>query len=197
MKRAAYTIVVLICCLLLNSCNGLENVVYLKSDLPAVINEVITGDQDTVTICSSPTFTHPPLNEPDCDDNAAYMIYKIQSYKNGDPYSITLESVSVIECGKPLPFSVFYRKLGNNWREDKTVTIDTIPFIYNISNRHYGDIYIKIKKRYRDISEITIRYRIITDGKAVEAEHQYRRIHEINTRLFGNLYRRWRCKCED
>lgn len=193
MKNVILFFAVIVFCFLMNSCR-IENMVWLESYRPKVgfIDKwLVSEQQDTVFFHSSWHSNHPKLYEPDWEENDLYPIYNIRCLKRVKPYCIRLESISITECGEPIPISVFYEP-----HIRQTVMIDSIPFTYNPCCAGYDNFYVKIKKRTRDIREMTIHYRISIDGMIIEEEHQYRRAHEIRTK-HHILYHRWLRTCNE
>lgn len=198
MKNVIRFLVVIVFCLLLYSCR-VENLEYLDSYLPErgfIYNMGISEQQDTFFVGSGLNSIHPKLYEPDWKENDTYPVYIISCSKHVKPFSVKLESVSATECGESLPFTVFYQTCGPDGYYNQAEMVDSIPFTYNISRYYAGSLYVKIKKQQNDIREMTIRYRLNIDGKIIEEEHQYRRVHMICA-MHQDLYRRWLRTCNE
>lgn len=183
-------------CLLMNSCK-IETLVCLYPYHPysVIRDDIVIGERDTVTIISRISDVYDTLCEPEWDDKDKYTVYKIDIYTGGIQTRIELGSVSVTECGVPIPTSIFYRNhYPGSWKK-KPVMVSSFPLM--LKNQYAGySFYVKIKKQEKDIQELTIQYQINIDARPVIEKHQYRKRLIICTKKF-DLYKHWLRTCEE
>lgn len=145
--------------LLLHSC-VLQSGTYLEPYRPGtnVCEDLVFPDQNKIRIVSNRDYTVFDLYDlyESGDDCMPYAIriYADQNTEN----QIELVSVDVTECGNPLPFSVFHKIYPGN------ANPELVSFPSAVRDKNHHTYFVKIKKRPKDIAELTITYQINVNG---------------------------------